>query len=235
MKIAGPAYSLPVSQEEINVAKAIRKSFQEVLKQQERLLKYMSIFFDHLDALENKTGLAYISPLIKQYEHKMRKKFNNYINAFSEAISTYQKGGLSDGKMDDIRDLLVENIRKIREYFIELLIQMKKVSSEEFAEKALEKYNAVKTSSEQIESIIRDEWFGHIDYNILGLIRLGESIVPLSIIKWGFMAFKKYSTAELNVVEDKLPDWVEKSNNEKEVSASNKDNLNSEEDTEKKD
>lgn len=49
------------------------------------------------------------------------------------------------------------------------------------------------------------------------------------------MAFKKYSTAELNVVEDKLPDWVEKSNNEKEVSASNKDNLNSEEDTEKKD
>lgn len=183
MKLAGPAYSIPVSEHEKALAIKVRKSFEGLLKKQDNLLKFLAIFFDHLEELQDQAGLIKISPLIKRYEHKMRRLFNEYIKEFSKALSSYENN-FSDSDMDDIRDLIIENVKSMREIMIEIIYLMQNVAAKTFSEEVLSKYRTFIDLSEKLEGIIRDEWFGHIDYDILGRIRLGTEI-PLSIKKEG--------------------------------------------------
>jgi hypothetical protein len=183
MKLAGPVFSLPVSDSEKVVAQKVRKSFEQVLKKQDSFMKFLAILFDHLEELEDQTGLVKIAPLIKRYEQKMKKLFNAYIREFSKALSIYENS-FSDTEMDDIRDLIIENIRSMREVIIDIITLMKDIASENFITEVLEKYTTITDLNDKLKGIIRDEWFGHIDYDILGRIKLGQT-VPLSINKRG--------------------------------------------------
>lgn len=178
---SGPAFNIPVSEEEKALAKQVRDSLSLVLKKQDKFFKYLDVFFGNLEKLKSTTGLAKISPIIKQYEHKMKKIFNSYINEFSKSLSAYQKSFSDDSEMDEIRDLIIENVRNMRKSVIELLLLMKDVSEENFPSEALKVYNDLKNVKDKLENLIRDEWFGKIDYDILGQIRLGTLELPLSI------------------------------------------------------
>jgi len=179
MKTAGPALSLPVTDKEKQNARAIRNGFENVLRKQDGFIDYLNVLFDQLDVLDEKAGLGSISPLLKRYEHKMRKVFNSYINSLSNAVSVYERN-FSDSELDNIRDLIIENVRNMRQEVIDLLVLMKDVSDSEFVPEAKKSYEGILNAAEQIENTIRDEWFSHIDYDILGKIRLGSNI-PLYI------------------------------------------------------
>ena len=179
--LSGPAFTIPVSDEEKTSAKGLRDALNNVLKKQDKLFKYMEVFFGNLESLENSTGLIKISPIIKRYEHKMRKIFNEYIKEFSAALVVYQKNFADDSEMDEIRNLIIENIRNMRNAMIELLVLMKDVGSETFGAESLEKYAQIKNIGEKLNSLVREEWFGKIDFDILGKIRLGYDNPPLSI------------------------------------------------------
>lgn len=178
MKTAGPAFTVPVSDDEKALAMKVRKAFEKVLKVQNDYFKFMGILFDNLEELEDKTGLQKISPILKRYEHKMKHKFNAYIKEFSKALTVYENN-FSDTEMDDVRDLIIENIRSIRELVIDIVVLMKDIGSKNFVQESLGKYKSLKEQSEQLEGIIKNEWFGHIDYDILGRIKLGYDL-PLS-------------------------------------------------------
>lgn len=69
----------------------------------------------------------------------------------------------------------------MRNAIIDLLVLMKNVGAETFTSEALEKYEQIKNIGDKLETLIREEWFGKIDFDILGQIRLGDSQPPLSI------------------------------------------------------
>lgn len=178
MKFAGPAFSLPVTEEEKENAEAVRSLFEDVLRKQDYLLDYLNVFFDQIDDLAVDRGLIKVSPLIKRYEQKLKKIFNIYIKSVSRALSKYESA-FTDTELDDIRDLIIENVKNMRQETINLLILMKDVGSDNFVNDAKEAYSNILLISEKIEKLIRHEWFYHIDYDILGKIKLGS--IPLSL------------------------------------------------------
>lgn len=179
MKRAGPAYLVPVSESEKEKGKEIRAAFENVLSKQDSFLDYLGVFFEQLDELSSDPGLVKISPLLKRYEHKLKKIFNLYIKSLSKALITYEKS-FSITELDEIRDLIIENIRNVRQETIELLRLFQDVSSTEFINNSKAVYSNIVKILEQVESTIREEWFGYIDYNILGTIKLGTQI-PLTL------------------------------------------------------
>jgi len=181
MKTAGPAFTVPVSDSEKAQAIKVREGFEDVLSAQEKFFSFAAILFGHLEELEDQTGLMKISPLLKQYEHKMKKIFNKYIKEFSKALALYEEN-FSDTEMDEIRDLIIENVKGMRNIVIDLIVLMKDIGDDNFVQEALEKYRALENLNEKLSAIIENEWFSHIDYDVLGKIRLGHEI-PLFIKK----------------------------------------------------
>lgn len=178
-KTSGPAFSIPVSEKEKTQAEEIRSKFENVLRKQQALVDYLNVFFDELDDLNSSVGLENISPLVKRYEHKLKKIFNVYIKSLSDALKSYEES-FSNIELDETRDLIIENVRNMRQEVIDLIVLFKDISSDQFTQESKEKHNNVLQASEQIEKIIREEWFRHIDYDILGKIKLGYNI-PLTL------------------------------------------------------
>lgn len=180
MKTAEPQFTVPVSPKEKKMAETIRAKFEELLKDLEEFDRFLLVFFDHIDDLQEQTNLKSLSPLIVKYEYKLKDKFNQFMEKMEEALDSYRTG-FADTQLDNIRDLIIENTKSIRNALIELLKLFKKVSDSEFISEAKKKYTAISNAISQMNTLIKGELFSHIDYDILGRIRLGVREAPLVI------------------------------------------------------
>lgn len=179
-KTADPAFSLPVSNHEKKIAEQIRKDFEGLLKELEKFSRYLLVFFDHADDLEGTENLRSLNPLIKRYEVKLKNRFNAFTDKLEEGLENYNNG-FSDTELDNIRDLIIENTKNMRKGVIDLLKLFKKVEDPEFLKEVKDTYAIIQKSIDQLDFIIKDELFNHIDFDILGRIRLGVAQAPLCI------------------------------------------------------
>jgi len=180
MKTAEPAFSLPVSNHEKKIAEKIRKEFEDLLKELEKFSRYLLVFFDNADDLEGTEDLSSLAPLVKKYEVKLKNRFNAFTDKLEKGLTNYNDG-FADTELDNIRDLIIENTKNMRKGIIDLLKHFNKVEDPEFLKEAKDAYAVINKSIEQLEFIIKDELFTHIDFDILGRIRLGVSQAPLCI------------------------------------------------------
>ena len=180
MKTAGPAYSLPVSKEEKKIAEELRVEFMELLKELEKFSRYLLVFFDRIDDIADTENLDSISPLLKKYERKLKAKFNDFLQALEDGLAHYNDS-FADTELDNIRDLIIEHAKNMRKSLLVLLELFDRVSDPEFVASAKTAYEGIAKSIEQLEFMIREELFDHIDYDILGRIRLGTNSLPLTI------------------------------------------------------
>ena len=179
-KYADPTFSTKVSPEEQAAAKELRKLFQEFNKKQDVLEKYLSTFFDNLKLVQDPSNIVKISPILKLYTIEYRKVFNKYIASLEKAIQ-YAATNFKDSDMNNIRDLVVESVKDIRNNSIEMLDFFNNVSEQDFVKNIQGSYDKIKARLERVQETVSDELFGHIDYNILGKIRLSFNQIPLSI------------------------------------------------------
>jgi hypothetical protein len=180
MKTAGPAFSLPVSKEEKKIAEELRKEFLTLLKELEKFSRYLLVFFDRIDDLADTENLHSLGPLMKKYERKLKKKFNDFLQALEEGLAHYNDS-FADTELDNIRDLIIEHAKSMRKSLLTLLDLFDRVGDPEFIQSAKTAYEGIAKSIEQLEFVIREELFDHIDYDILGRIRLGSSQLPLTV------------------------------------------------------
>ena len=180
--VANPEFSVPVSGQERKLAKNLRDRFEELIVTLDEFDKFLLVFFDNVDDLEDNVNLTTLGPLIKKYEHKLKKKFNFFMTKLEDALDNYQTG-FSDTKLDNIRDLIIENTKGMRNGLIKLIRLFKKVKDPEFVKEAKDTYVIIAESIAQLNVIIKEELFRHIDYDILGRIRLGVSEAPLVLKK----------------------------------------------------
>jgi hypothetical protein len=162
-------------------AERIRDSLSEFLDNQNKLMDFLAVLFDSLDELTNPSQLVKIAPLLKRYEQRLRSVFNNYIKALGVALSTY-KENLQDLELDNLRDLLVEHAKELRNHMIDLISHMDDTDNPGYVADLKKYYNSIKNSTDKIYGIVKEEWYGHIDYDILGKIRLSSKI-PMTFLK----------------------------------------------------
>lgn len=177
---AEPAFTLPVSKQEKEVAENLRKEFEDMLRELERFGRYLLVFFDRVDDLEGTEDMSSISPLLKKYERKLKKKFNFFLAQLEDGLEHYNDS-FSDTELDNIRDLIIENTKNMRKGLLDLLRHFDNAGDPEFLGEAKEAYAIISSSIEQIKFLIREELFTHIDFDILGRIRLGVAQAPLVI------------------------------------------------------
>lgn len=178
-KKAETAFSLPVSEKEKELATAVRKEFEEVLKNLEEFDRYIKVFFDHLDDLNDKTDMAAINMLMKKYERKLKVKFNDFLSKLGDSLTHYNTM-LSDTEMDNLRDLIIECAKGMRSVLVALLKIFGKVRDPDFVTEAKAIYPSMSKSIEQMRRMIKIDLFGHIDGDILGRIRIGGAQFPLT-------------------------------------------------------
>lgn len=174
------AFAIPVSKDERDSAYRLRRLFEKVLEELDKFEKFSLVFFDYANKMDAGTSVKALSPLIKKYEHKLKKKFNGFIMTLESALEEYNSS-FTDTELTNMRDLLIENAKTMRNSLIELLQTFKKIDDQNFIADAKTKYEFISKAIEQLKNVIRGELFNHIDYNILGRIRLGINQAPLVI------------------------------------------------------
>jgi phytoene dehydrogenase-like protein len=180
MKTAGPAFSVPVSNEEKKAAERLRKEFEDILKELEKCSRYLLVFFDHTDDFTDDQSLDGLAPLMKRYEKKLKQKFNNFLEALERGLEHYNES-FSDTELDNVRDLIIEHVKSVRKGLIAIIDLFARLEDPEFVEAAQKAYQEISSSIERVDFVIREELFDHIDYDILGRIRIGSGEFPLTL------------------------------------------------------
>ena len=178
-KKANPTFSSPVSDEEKEHARAVRKLFTEVLNSQKVLHTHLDVFSKELEKLQDTSGMSKIAPLLRRYSHKFRDLCNEYIKTLEGAVQS-TADHFKDADMSNLRDLIVESVRDIRDNAKLFIAEFRHVEDEKFVDNIKGLIDKIVQRLEQIESSISDELFAHIDFNILGKIRLSYHDLPLS-------------------------------------------------------
>lgn len=171
IRTAGPIYSIPLSEQETKAAEKLRKSYAKLMSELDDFNDFMEVFFSAIDSTDDKENLTTLQPLLRKYQRKLQDKFNHFVKEFGEILN----GSIemfSDRKFDNIRDLLIENVKSMRDSLVELLKLFKDVEDKNFVKSAKQLNQSIKNDIEQINTIIKKQLFQHIDRDYLGKIRL---------------------------------------------------------------
>lgn len=180
---AYPAFRIPVSDTEKENAKIVRNTFESTLSARKALMDFLGLFFDNLEELDANGGIPKISTVLVKFTYKSKKKFNDFLRLFGQSIHSYESS-FSDSDMDDILDLLIDNVQSTREFFIELVDIMGDLENDSFVAESSNKYNTLLELHESFTDIMTNQLLSHIDYDILGKIKIGKSL-PLNLNKRG--------------------------------------------------
>lgn len=180
LKLADPMFNTKVSPEEIAAAQQVRALFQDFLKAQEVVRTHLDGFFEKLSETKDTSNLQRISPVLRKYIQKYRDICNDYIATLEKAVQ-YTASNFRDTDMTNTRDLIVESVKDVRNLSKDLILGFGNIDGEAFVQTVNEIYEKLSSRLDQIDSTVSDELFGHIDYNILGKIRLSSVNLPLSI------------------------------------------------------
>lgn len=180
IKTADPTFSTKVSPEEKEAAKEVRVLFEKFLKAQDAASVHLSTFFEELKNTKDTSNIKKISPVLKRYIQKYRDLCNEYIKSLEDAVQ-YTAQAFKDADMNNIRDLIVESVRDIRNNSKDLISEFSNIENDDFIKNIEDIYEKISKRLEQLDETVSEELFGHIDYNVLGKIRLSFNEVPLSI------------------------------------------------------
>jgi len=178
-KVANTAFSVPVSDQEKESAKKLRAEFERTLKFLEEFNRYLLVFYDHADELEDKEDMSPINSLINRYKERLKLKYNEFVSRIGLSLEHYNEV-LSDSEMDNLRDMIVETTQAIRTHLVELLKLFGKVRDPDFIAGTKLVYPKVLKSVDQLSHMIQTELFNHIDRDILGRIRISNKSFPLA-------------------------------------------------------
>jgi len=177
---SGSAFAVPVTKEEKKRAEQMRERFANMLINLAAIEKFLNVFFDHSNDLQEGSDLSTIAPLITKYENKLRERFNKVLYEIGDCLDNYG-AGFVDNKLDNIKELIIQTATDMRRSVVELLGEFGKVDDPQFLKRASDKFAALQLNIDHMNNIIREELFKHIDQNILGRIRIGSEEFPLVI------------------------------------------------------
>ena len=179
IKLSAPIYSVEVSDEEKAQATQTRESFKKLVDRLEQVFDKLKIVREVLDQFQDSTQFGRIGELFVRYKHRITDLFNEFQNHLQISLELLNKT-LSDSEMENIKSTILAEAKEIRDGIEDLLSLLDSPESGEFIKEFTETCDRLQNRANSLEEIITDHLFDHIDYDILGRIKLGKFRVSLS-------------------------------------------------------
>lgn len=164
--------SIDISPEEQEQAAKTRKEFEELLVRMNKAFEHLNTLNGALSDISDASLLEPLRKLFKQYKRKIQKLFNDFIEQLETSLLEANKT-VSDSEMERIQDTVVAEIREIRDGAQKILVLLKDPQEADFIKDFTTIVEQLNTHRKSLDDIVKDQMFVHIDYDILGRIRLG--------------------------------------------------------------
>lgn len=179
-KEARPSFSIPISSDEKSMAEKLRAQFAEVIEALSVVDRYVTVFSEHIDHLEADADLSKMRPLIRRYGVRLKERFNEFIELLESALKEFTVG-FDDRQLSNIKYMIIENVRLLRENVIEVLKFFNYVEDPDFITNCQNRFETLHKYIDNFNTLVRNQLFEHLDYNILGRIRLGVFEAPITL------------------------------------------------------
>lgn len=184
LKVSVPVYSVNITEDEKKQAATTRDNFKHLLKFMEDAFEHLYILDNALEGIGDTKNFISLGKLFSQYKRKTQKLFNVFIKHLEQALIELNNT-ISDSEMERIRDVIVSEVREIRDGVLDLLDLLDNPEDKTFIQDFRSTVERVGRRADSLREVITDQLFSHIDHDIMGQIRLGHQ-APLSI-KRGFL------------------------------------------------
>jgi len=164
--------SIEISEEEKAQAVVTRKAFETMLDAMNKAFEHLNILSGALSEISDPKSLEQLRKLFKQYKRNTQKIFNEFIDTVQTALEEIRKT-VSDSEMERIQDTMVGEIREIRDGVEKLLVYLKEPQEADFIKNFTETVDRISTRREGLGELVQESLFSHVDFDILGKLRLG--------------------------------------------------------------
>lgn len=164
--------SIEISDEEKRQAVVTRKKFENLMDSVAKAFEHLNVLNGALAEIQEPGELEPLRKLFKQYKRKTQTIFNELIDLLEDALLEMNKT-VSDSEMERIQDMVIGEVREIRDGVERLLVLLKEPQDPGFVKNfttVMERLNARKAS---LDEIVSEGLNAHLDFDVLGRIRLG--------------------------------------------------------------
>lgn len=173
IKIAKTINVVEITEAEKEQAAKTRKAFEEMLDEMNSAFEHLELLNGALSGITDTAPLEGLRKLFKQYKRRIQGLFNEFIEKLEIALNeAYQT--VSDSEMERILDTVVAEVREIRDGVQKLLILLKEPQDSGFVKGFTSIVERLKTRKDSLSEICTESLADHINYDILGQIRLGS-------------------------------------------------------------
>lgn len=179
MKIAGPIYSIEISEDEKSQAQTTRDSFEILANNLDEAFDKLKVVRELLEQFKDPSHFKHLRDLFIRYKHRIISLFNEFLTQLQQALG-HLNNTISDSEMENIKDTIVGESRELRDGIDELAEFLEEPDSPDFIKSFSETYDRLNERKNSLHEIITDHLFSHIDYDILGKIKLGSIKAKIS-------------------------------------------------------
>ena len=171
-KIAKPIYSVEISEDEMAQALKTRTSFEVLAQNLDDSFDKLKMVRELLEQFTDSSHFKQMRDLFIRYKHRVISLFNDFLKQLQIALEN-MNNSLSDTEMDNIKDTIVGESRELRDGIDELAEILDEPDSPNFLTSFKTTFDRLHERKNSLHEIITDHLFSHIDYDILGRIKLG--------------------------------------------------------------
>lgn len=172
IKLSKPIYSVDINESEQKQAQITRDAFEKLTERLTEAFEKLKIVREMLGQFKDSSHFVHIKDLFVRYKHRITDLFNDFLNHLQISLQEMNKM-LSDNEMENIKDTIVGEAREIRDGVEELSQLLDTPDAPDFINDFGNCYDRLEQRTDSLNEIITDHLFSHIDYDILGRIKLG--------------------------------------------------------------
>jgi uncharacterized phage infection (PIP) family protein YhgE len=178
-RTAAPIYSVEISEDEKLQAQETRNAFESLSEHLDESFDKLKIVRELLEQFKDPSHFAHMRDLFIRYKQAVINEFNEFLDSLTNSLTKMNKT-LSDSEMQNITDTIVAEADELRDGVEELAEHLDEPDSPDFLKNFKETYDRLDQRRNSLHEIITDHLFEHIDYDILGRIKLGSNKIKLS-------------------------------------------------------
>jgi hypothetical protein len=178
-KLAKPIYSVEISEDEMTKASKTRESFDLLAKKLDEAFDKLKMVRELLDQFTDPSQFKKMRDLFIRYKHRIVGLFNEFIDQLQAALES-MNDSLSDTEMDNIKDTIVGECGELRDGMDTISEILDEPDSPKFLNNFKSTFDRLQERKDSLHEIITDHLFSHIDYDILGRIKLGTIRAKIS-------------------------------------------------------
>jgi len=150
------------------VAEKAETYFKQLIEHIKDLSKYLDLIYEPFKKCQSTDGemLVQYRKTFRQYRNMVQKKFSNILRKAHKCVALMNEFSV-DTATEELMDSFIGAIKEEEQYIDTFVSIFSNLNSPDFRNYLVSTVDSIKKQSNQIEQIIKDRIFDHIDTNIL--------------------------------------------------------------------